>query len=167
MDRATYQVLIYRGTRNLGDAIQAVAMSRLLGGTLAGVYRDAARLQARPEVPFVVNGWLGDEPPAEAGNCAFAGVFLGARLLEQARWLAGAAAAGRAVGSRDKHTSRLLGFTGVRSDVAGCPTLTFDRYAGARSGRLAVDAGPWSAICGAEAGPAAAEGRSRSWGRSR
>jgi hypothetical protein len=68
------RVLIYRGTENLGDAIQTVALSRLLDGDLLGVYRDEAGASVDDEVPFVVNGWLGDHVTVDDRNCLFAGV---------------------------------------------------------------------------------------------
>ncbi|HEX8913705.1 MAG TPA: polysaccharide pyruvyl transferase family protein [Humisphaera sp.] len=132
-----YQILTYRATRNLGDAVQTVAMSRLLAGPLFGVYRDQAD-RARPDIPFVVNGWLGGPVPAAHPDCTFAGVFVGARRAEQLTWLR---SSGRSVGARDPHTLSLLSVAGTHAEMVGCATLTFDRYGGRRSGRYAVDAG--------------------------
>ena len=60
---STIRLLAYHGTANLGDAIQTAAISRLLGGTLRGVYWHSLAATPPQPGPFVVNGWLGDTPP--------------------------------------------------------------------------------------------------------
>ena len=137
--REGYRVLAYRGTTNLGDAVQTAAISRLLGGPLTGVYRRAlgGASVAAGGRRFVVNGWLGDAPPAaDSGGCLFAGVFLGRRVPEQLNWLRTSSAP---VGARDPVTQALLRCAGVKCELVGCATLTLGRYDGPRAGRYSVD----------------------------
>jgi hypothetical protein len=129
------QVLIYRRTYNLGDAVQTVALARLLPGPLIGVYRDSTR-SADPNLPFVVNGWLGDSSPAGHPGCLFAGVHAGQRRDEQLAWMRTST---RHIGARDPDTLDWLSRKTVPSELIGCATLTFPRYTGIRSGRYAID----------------------------
>ena len=130
-DAMKHQVLIYRRTGNLGDAIQCVAMSRLLPGELLGVYRDAAD-QARRDIPAVINGWLGDAAPSGNPNCIFAGVFVGFREQEQLEWIRSSR---HPVGVRDPYTMDYLAKHAISSEMIGCATLTFEPYRGCRAGR--------------------------------
>ena len=139
MFRPRARVLVYRRTTNIGDAIQTVAMARLLGGTCAGVYRDSPIPDLYLDVPFVVSGWLGWGSPVDGGNCIFAGVHLGHREPDYVRWIR---ESGRPVGTRDEYTKRLLACNNVSSEAIGCATLTFPRYTGPRRGRLSVDVEP-------------------------
>lgn len=133
------RVLIYKNTTNLGDAIQTVAISRLLGDTCAGVYRDAPIPEIYSDVPFVVNGWLGRGTPVSGGNCIFAGVHLGYREADYVRWIR---ESGNAVGARDQYTKGLLASNGISSEMVGCATLTLPRYSGPRQGRYSIDVKP-------------------------
>src|ERR1700677_1178746 len=100
-----FRVLIYRGTANLGDAIQTVALCRLLGSQCAGIYRDEAFPREMADRPFIVNGWLGyGVTPKPLDNCVFAGVHLGQHEEHYLEWLRG----GSVVGARDPYTQRLL-----------------------------------------------------------
>jgi len=128
-----FNVLIYRRTSNLGDAIQTVALSRLLGPRLGGVYRDAAH-KAPADITFVVNGWLGDTPGGR--NTLFAGIHIAQNLSQMVRWVKDS---DFPVGSRDPHTQAQLRLHGIRSEMIACATLTFERYAGSRRGRYAID----------------------------
>ena len=58
-----YRVLIYKESQNLGDAVQTIAMSRLLDAELLGVYRDEAHRPVHRDVTFVVNGFLSNNAP--------------------------------------------------------------------------------------------------------
>lgn len=134
-----HRVLIYRGTGNLGDAIQTYALCRLLGGRTTGVYRDGPHQGDGSGAPLVVNGWLGwGEPPPWPG-VIFAGVHLGSRESAYARWMRAGA---RPVGARDSYTAGMLGSAGVEAVNIGCATLTFDRYRGRRKGRYSIDVNP-------------------------
>lgn len=130
----TYGIFRYRGTQNLGDAIQTVALSRLLPGPLRGISRRDAR---GPRCDWLVaNGWLGDNrpPPANSRPCLFAGVFLAQEhnldWLRRSPW---------PVGARDPDTAERLMRAGVDAELIGCATLTFRPYSGRRSGVYVVD----------------------------
>lgn len=133
---ATYGVFRYRGTHNLGDAIQTVALSRLLPGPLKGVRRKDA---GGPRCDWLVaNGWLGDNRPPRPGSptpCLFAGVFLAQD--HNLEWLRRSP---RPVGAKDPDTYERLTREGVDSEMIGSATLTFPRYYGRRSGVYVVDA---------------------------
>jgi hypothetical protein len=133
------RVLIYKNTTNIGDAIQTVAITRLLGGACAGVYRDSPMPGLYSEVPFVVNGWLGRGRPGSGGNCIFAGVHLGHREADYVRWIR---ESGNAVGARDQYTKGLLASNRISSEMIGCTTLTLPRYSGPRRGRYSIDVNP-------------------------
>ena len=133
------RVLIYEGTTNIGDAIQTVAIARLLGGVCAGVYRDSPIPRLHDDVPFVVNGWLGRGTPVNGANCIFAGVHLGHREPGYIRWIREST---NPVGARDEYTKGLLASNGIPSEMVACATLTFPRYLGPRRGRYSVDVEP-------------------------
>jgi hypothetical protein len=133
------RVFIYRGTTNIGDAIQAVALTRLLGEVCAGVYRDSPLPDQYSDVPFVVNGWIGYKPPSSGRNCIFAGVHLGDYEQRHIEWIR---KAGGVVGARDTYTRGLLATHRVASEVISCATLTLPRYRGPRRGRYSVDIEP-------------------------
>ena len=80
------QILIYRQTGNLGDAVQTVAMSRLLRDAFRGVFRDSVE-DSDPQTLFVVNGWLGETTPKLNSNCLFAGVGVHSNRASQAEWI--------------------------------------------------------------------------------
>jgi hypothetical protein len=131
--------MVYDHTTNIGDAIQTVAMTRLLGGPCLGIYRDLPLPDTHHEVPFVVNGWFGHRPPADAANCIFAGVHLGSAEQEHIQWFRQSA---KTVGARDSYTKGLLSCHRVEAELVGCPTLTFPRYLGPRTGRYTIDVEP-------------------------
>lgn len=133
-----YRILIYKGSLNLGDAIQTYAMARLLPGLLEGVYRNAASDSLCKNIPFVVNGWLGERTPDDP-NCLFAGVYLGRSVDDQLRWIRGSRFG--VVGARDNVTKALLAKNGIESEAIGCATMTLPRYDGPRKGVLNVDVG--------------------------
>ncbi len=133
-----HKVLIYRGSGNLGDAIQTYALCRLLGGKCFGVYRDGPHSRARSDVPFAVNGWLGWGSPPAVKDCIFAGVHLGENEVEYANWIR----QGRhPAGARDSYSTGLLRSSRVDAVNIGCATLTLEPYRGRRKGRYCVDVG--------------------------
>jgi hypothetical protein len=131
----SFQVFAYRRSYNLGDAIQTVAISRLLSGELRAIFRDQGNT-ADSAMPFVVNGWLSGPVPRDPKNTIFAGVFVGARLKEQLEWMRGSTGP---IGARDPFTVELLRKHGLEVAMLGCATLTFERFNGLRGGRYAVD----------------------------
>ncbi len=133
------RVLIYGDCGNIGDAIQTVAIARLVGGPLAGIWRDAPMPSDHAGVPFVVNGWLGKGSPIPDGNCLFAGVHLGYREPAYVDWIRQSR---YPVGARDEYTRGLLASNRVASELVGCATLALPRYRGPRRGRLSIDVEP-------------------------
>lgn len=131
-----YQVLAYKENDNLGDIFQTIAISRLLPYDLKGVYRD--EMNADPNIPFLVNGYLCDMAPNHSIqiNTSMAGVYIGAKGIEQARWMHKAK---KPIGARDPATEYQLNFMGIETEMCGCASLTFDRYEGKRSGKYTID----------------------------
>jgi hypothetical protein len=130
-----YGVLIYRGTRNLGDAMQAFALCRLLPERPAGFWRDGIGGKALP-APLIACGWLGDLPPNHA-DTTFAGCHIGANVPAHRDW---ANLCRKPFGARDPST--LADVPGAT--FLGCVTLTLPEYRGARSGTLYIDPGEWT-----------------------
>jgi hypothetical protein len=134
--RPRARILVYGNCGNIGDAVQTVAMSRLLGGVCAGIWRDAPMPSLHGDVPFIVNGWLGKGTPLPDSNCLFAGIHLGLREPDYIGWIRRSRFP---VGVRDEFTRGLLGANGIPSELIGCATLTLPRYHGPRHGKLSVD----------------------------
>ncbi|MBI2689200.1 MAG: polysaccharide pyruvyl transferase family protein [Acidobacteria bacterium] len=129
-----FRVFIYRRTFNLGDAMQTVALTRLLGCACAGVYRDEPMPPDGAGIPLIANGWLGATPCFE--SAFFAGVHIARRHNAHVEWLRRSP---HTIGARDPFTAMVLrGITPV--ETVGCATLTFDRYGGLRHGRYSIDA---------------------------
>lgn len=132
---ARLSCLIYR-TRNLGDMIQTLALSRLLS-RMTGVYRHALD-EAPARRGFVVNGFLeGDAPPREGPVPLFAGVS--GPYWRREAYLSWLRRSPWSIGARDPVTWERLGAEGIRSEMIGCATLTLPRYDGPRSGIYSVD----------------------------
>ncbi len=132
----SFRTLAYRRTGNLGDAIQSVAISRLLRGGLKGAYRDAVNSD-EDYGPLVTNGWLGDSVGSE--NTCFAGIHIARNIEQITNWVSRSR---YPVGARDPHTQIHLNKVGVKAEMIGCSTLTFPRYSGKREGRYLVDVRP-------------------------
>jgi hypothetical protein len=133
-----YAVFRYRRTRNLGDAIQTVALSRLLPGVPHSVERGRCRIPRH--IFLIANGWLGNNippPPATSRNCLFAGVFLAQQ--HNLAWLRRSVFP---IGARDPATEAILRHAGLSTEMIGCASLTFPRYRGRREGIFVTDAAP-------------------------
>ena len=129
-----YSVYKYFGTGNLGDAIQTIAMSRLLPGPLGGVDRGTS-VGASADTLWILNGWLGSNVlPSIAVKPLFAGIYVAQQ--HNIAWLR---ASPFSIGARDPSTQELLSRHGMKSEVIGCATMTFNRYRGPRFGSYAVD----------------------------
>lgn len=130
-----YSCVVYR-TRNVGDMIQTLALSRLLP-SMTGVFRHD--LGAAPaDRLFVVNGFLEtDAPPRVGATCLFAGVS--GPYARRTRYLAWMRRSPWPVGARDPVTATRLSAMGLASELVGCATLTLPRHRGPRSGVLSVD----------------------------
>lgn len=133
MKKPRFEVLAYRGTLNLGDAIQTYAMARLLPSPLGAKYRDS--LDRDDAIPLVINGYLCDSVPTTQ-NCLFAGIYIGRRLDEHVQWIKNSK---YRVGARDPFTANLLQKRGIDCQMIGCATLTLPRYEGPRKGVIRVD----------------------------
>lgn len=133
------RMLIY-GTNNIGDTIQAVAMSCLLPPTV-GIRRDGPEYDQRPDLPTVVQGFLYVPLRERLGdNCLFAGINLYSKtpIQDFVPWLQ---ASPWPVGVRDPWTAGRLQQAGIQNvKLLGCPTMTLPRYEGPRENQLAVDA---------------------------
>jgi len=128
------QIHRYRKTWNIGDAIQTIALERLLP-SVQYVWRDADTPDER--IPFVVNGWLGNNrPPLNNANCLFAGVYVHSNE-DNYRWIRNSRFS--EIGARDPATAMWCADRKIRASLIGCATLTFDPYTGPRSGVYAVD----------------------------
>lgn len=115
------KVLVYRRTQNLGDAIQAIALSRWLG-PCSGVYRDALWQGYRD---LVVCGYL------NCGMILHPTTILTGVHVEKDITLPPVAK----LGVRDPVTQARVG-----GELTGCVTLTLPHhYSKKRSGRIAVD----------------------------
>lgn len=140
MDHA---LLLYR-TRNLGDIIQSLALSRLLP-PCKGIYRH--RLQALPpEQSLIVNGMFDkDRPAAHGARCLFAGVS--GPHFRQSYYLRWMAQSPFPIGARDPATLEAAKAVGLEASLIGCATLTLPFYDGPRKGVYSVDApGPGIAL---------------------
>lgn len=125
----------YRRTSNLGDAIQTLALERLLP-ECGHVWRDDGICDS--EGVYLANGWLGDNrPPVQNANTFFAGVCV-ANNEANYEWMRASRFA--EIGVRDPVTVMHCAERGIRTVLAGCATATLDGYDGPRSGTCAVDA---------------------------
>lgn len=133
-----YRMLVYR-TENIGDTVQAIAISRLLPQTV-GIVRDEPDLDCCPELPAVVNGFLYSSLRRRLGdNCLFAGIYLYSKTPIESflPWLK---ASPWPIGARDPWTAEQLQKAGLKNvQMIGCPSMTFSKYEGPRKGSIAVD----------------------------
>jgi hypothetical protein len=121
----------YKGTGNLGDAMQTLALRRLLPDAAVWFGKDS------PSGLFVVNGWLGREPYWTTTRAVFAGVFLSPHAPRHADWAA--TCDHLPIGARDPFTYETLARKGVPVELIGCATMTLPRFTGPRSGELHFD----------------------------
>lgn len=133
------RMLVY-ATKNIGDSLQAVAVSRLLPQSVA-IRRDHPEYDQRPDLPMVVQGFLYKSLRERLGdNCLFAGIYLfsGTPIRDFLPWLQ---ASPWPIGVRDPWTVARLQEAGLQNvRLIGCPTMTLAPYTGSRSGQYAVDA---------------------------
>ncbi len=146
MNEPKCRMLVY-GSNNIGDTIQAVAISRLLPQAV-GVRRDGAEYDQRPDLPTVIQGFLYKPLRERLGdNCLFAGIYLCTEtpIREFIPWLK---VSPWPIGVRDPWTASRLIAAGIENVVmVGCPTLTLLKHTGPRRGSYAVDApGPGEKI---------------------
>lgn len=129
------RVIGYRTTENIGDAMQTLALARLLGGSATECI-DRAEANSMPaDRPLVLNGYLNGPIPSSR-NVVVAGVFLAHHRNEYADWFKGVPGK---VGARDPWTAEFLKARGVDAEFIGCATLTLPRSTAPRSGALYID----------------------------
>ncbi len=133
------RMLVY-ASNNIGDTIQAIAVSRLLPQAV-GVRRDGAEYDQRPDLPMVIQGFLYKPLRERLGdNCLFAGIYLCTEtpIKEFIPWLK---VSPWPIGVRDPWTASRLIAAGIENVLmVGCPTLTLLKHTGPRRGSYAVDA---------------------------
>lgn len=126
----------YRASRNLGDAIQTVALKQFVPCTGYAV-RDLWHQLTDFKAQAIINGYLCTLPPKIGANTRFAGVFLSKlNRNENLEWLK---RTGKVIGTRDPYTSNLLTEHGIQNEMIGCVTCTLKPYHGPRKGHLRVD----------------------------
>lgn len=125
----------YSGTENLGDAVQTLALARLLPGVTKSVvfYRPVP-----PDTLLLVNGWLG-HAHVPANRAIFAGIYLKSTAPSKERFLEWIRQSTALVGARDAATLAILQAHHIRTAFCGCAAMTFPRYDGPRWGIEHID----------------------------
>lgn len=139
-------LLSYTRTHNLGDAIQTIAMSRLIG--VPHRFRDRDNPEGVGGRPgedsdtHICNGYLDHRwTPQPARTTIFAGVHMADKEAVEKFRSVRVNDAFTFVGARDPYTADVLSKASIRAETIGCATLTFPRYHGPREGVLAIDVG--------------------------
>lgn len=127
--------MVFSGTGNLGDMVQAVALSRLLGPTDA-FFRDQPHLTPPEPRLGVAAGFLLGPFYQPAERLLLAGVWYPAYHEPHIPWISRSS---HPVGARDPDTYGHLRKRGIRTEMVGCVTLTMPEYTGPRSGTISVD----------------------------
>ena len=127
-------IMVFRETGNLGDLMQAVALSRLIGPSTA-FFRDQPHLDFPEYGLKIVAGFMLGPTRMPPESSLFAGIFWHA-IKENVEWLKRSPFP---VGARDPASHRSIVAYGVRSELVGCVSLTLPHYDGPRSGELSVD----------------------------
>ena len=130
-----HTLLLYR-SRNLGDIMQSLALSRLLP-PCKGIFRHRLQTLA-PGQSLIVNGMFDkDRPPAFGAHCLFAGVS--GPHFRQSFYLRWMAQSPFPIGARDPATADAANAVGLTASLIGCATLTLPPYHGPRKGIYSVD----------------------------
>lgn len=129
------KVLSYFGTKNIGDAIQTVAVSQFLNYT-TGVYRHDMHNYKSKDF-FIINGWIGDNDFQKSilplnKNVYYCGVHAAGNHFDKITYQ-------NVIGARDWSTHKKLIKSNLRSEFLGCPTLFFNEYKNERKGIYSVD----------------------------
>lgn len=118
----SYTGTIYRGSRNLGDAIQTLTLGRLIR-LFGGVYRDNFTGYDGEDL-HVVNGFLsGLDEPGDY-NALFAGVHLCPDKGDVSGYLRWMEKSQFPIGARDPWTKDFLDSKGIGCQLVGCSSLT-------------------------------------------
>lgn len=130
----------YNKTHNLGDAIQYIAIRNLLKELPHKTVDRDNPIEDDFYNSFLGFGFLDSRwTPVDYYRNAFAGVHVADKTTALKFKNLGVLLT--PIGARDYHTQRNLKSVGIESEFVGCPTLTFDKYTGPRSGVLHVDTG--------------------------
>lgn len=129
------QLIAYRGTGNLGDVIQTVAISQLFPHAVA-VFRDEMD-KADPTIPLIVNGWIGNSGDRgvrlpSGGEVRYCGIHAPHDHFRSYKFQG-------VIGARDPYTEAKLKRYGLMSEFIGCATMLFPRHNGPRAGVYSVD----------------------------
>ncbi len=129
------RVMVVRGTTNLGDLMQSVALSRLVGPS-TGFFRNRPAISSPKTGLGVANGFmLGPMEHEDPEDIFFCGVHWLVRNGNE-NWI------GRSphpIGARDPWTYNNLTRAGCRSELIGCATMTLPKCPGPRTGEISVD----------------------------
>jgi len=115
-------VTLYRETWNLGDAVQTLALSRLID-VHAGIFRGE-KIYLANDYLHVNNGYISEKDFIPHHDALFAGVHIDVSSGDDniLVWLENSS---RPIGSRDPWTHEYLLKKGINSELVGCATVTF------------------------------------------
>lgn len=126
-------LLSYFGSRNLGDAIQTVAMQQLVPQADFFVLRQELKDFKPDNSHLIINGYMRE--PLPPSGCSYVGLYFENGWTEKFK----TALEGKHVGARDPYTYKLLKKQGVQTSLIGCATATLPPYNGPRSGLYSID----------------------------
>ena len=129
------RLMCFHETGNLGDMMQAVALSRLIGPS-TGFFRDQPDLNFPEDSLGIAAGFLLGAQQYNPAKTLFAGIWFPVYHDGHTNWLAKTK---HPIGARDPHTYNGLQKRGLKSEMIGCATLTLPRFEGRRYGAVSVD----------------------------
>lgn len=129
-----FRILVSPISANLGDMIQAIALSRLIGEAIP-FDRDYPEVNPPQDRLGIVAAWLARSVLADASKLLFAGIYWHPKA-NNVEWLKQSP---YPIGARDPETYRKLRERNVPVELIGCVTATFPRVERHRSGELYVD----------------------------
>ena len=130
-------IISYYGTRNIGDAIQTVALEKILRSLdrktrFKYVRRD--HLSAYYDSSILVNGYHRSAEERGHPPCHFIGVHMDP-CMEPWLWKTSTL-----IGARDPWTMDWMRSKGMNADLTGCATMAaFERHTGTRYGDYRID----------------------------
>lgn len=129
-----YYLTKYQGTKNLGDAIQSIAISRFFNNP-KGIFRNHFPALKNDDI-MIINGYV--NYAKDISNALYAGIFV--EPSENAMITFDALKKSKfTVGARDPFTYENCVKNGINCEMIGCATLTFEKYTGIRSGTYYID----------------------------
>ena len=130
---------MYRKEGNLGNTVQTVGLSTVIGPS-RGIWYDS--ISNSTDELLICNGWFQSSyQKIDKGTSAvFAGVHItdtaGYDSSDTVEWMR---RSGMTIGARDPGTASYLSSLGIRAELVGCASLLLPRYDGPRSGDVYVD----------------------------